>query len=219
MKRILLLLILALPSGAFAQGVVTKSGATSDLWTINTNKAGLTALGVSTRPTYIASSGAQSCNAANVLAIESAAGTGFKLVGWCVNVSQATAAAAVNVFVRRETTASSGGTALTAEGTGTTAISKMDPADGNYGGVARGAAATPGTAGATLDQVGFSIPELGAGAADPAGPGPFCKYYGRNGEKMPTVAAGTANGLWISVSTSGTGGLSSCAITATIIAE
>lgn len=194
------------------------SGTGTDLQTVNTQKAALTQQGNSTRPTYIASFGAITCNATNVLAIESAAGAGFKLVSWCVTISQATAVAAVNVTVRRETAASSGGTALTAEGTGTTAISKMDPGDGNYGGVARGGAATAGTAGATLDQVGFALSELGAGAADPPGQ-IFCRNYGVNGEKLPTVAAGTANGIALTMGASGAGGLASCSMSATIIAE
>ena len=204
---------------AYAQGVPIKSGATSDLMTVNTAKSALITPGLSTRATYIASTGAATCNQANVLMIEAPASTGFKLTQWCVNMSQATAAAAVNIFVRRMTTAGSGGTTLTAEGTGTTAVSKMDPADGNFAGIARGGIATPGTAGATLDQVGLSVGEIGAGTADSGSPLNFCKTYGDRGEKPPTVSAGTANGVVISMSASGAGGLSSCAMSATFIVE
>ena len=218
MKRLFVLLLLV-PTLSYADGISIKSGATTDLATVNTNKAVLTVDGISTRPTYIASTGATTCNQINVLAIESAAGTGFKLVSWCVNMSQATTAAAVNITVRREIAASSGGTALTAEGTGTSAISRMDPADGSYGGVARGGAATAGTAGATIEQVGFSIGEIAAGTADVGSPHNFCRTYGQSGEKLPTVVAGTANGIAISMSSSGAGGLSSCAMSAVIIAE
>jgi hypothetical protein len=168
-------------------------------------------------PAYIASFGAVTCNQTNVLAIESSVMVGFRLIGWCVNVSQATAAAAVNVVVRRaNTVASTGGTTLTPEGTGTFAIASMSLSDPTYGGVARGGAATPGTAGATLDQVGFSIAELGAGVADPTGNGPFCKWYGVSGEKLPTVPPGVLNGLSISVSAAGAGALASCAVSAVI---
>lgn len=217
-KRILLLLFF--PALAFGQGIPLKSGASSDLATVNTSKALLTQVGLSTKATYGASAGALSCNATNLLVIESAAGTGFKLASWCVSYSSvATAAAAINVFVRRETTASSSGTLLTAEGTGTTSISQFVPGTGNFGGVARGGAATSGTAGATLDQVGFSIGEVGAGAADPPSPGIFCRTYGLTGDQLPTVSAGIANGLVISMSASGAGGLSNCALSAVIISE
>ena len=177
------------------------------------------ALGRRGRPTYTASTGAAACDAANVLAVESTATTGIKILRWCVNMSQATAAAAVNITLVRTTAASSGGTALTAEGTGTTAVSKMDPADANYGGVARGGAATI-TAGARLDQAGFSIGEIGAGTADPASPNNFCKTYGSGtAEKLPTAALGVANGIALTMSASGAGSLSSCAMSVTFIAE
>lgn len=217
-SRILVLLATVLvPMSAYAQGVPVKSGADSNLLTVTANKAALVSTAVSTRPTYIASAGAIACTTANNLIIESAAGVGFKLVSWCVNMSQATAAAAINIVVRRETSASTGGTALTNEGSGTVAISKMDPADANYTGIGK-STGTSGTAGATLDQVGLSISELGAGAADPAGVN-FCRTYGLSGEKLPTVTAGTSNGIVISLTASGAGGLSSCALSATFIQE
>lgn len=219
MKKLLVACLL-IPSLAWGQGIPLKSGATSDLATVNTQKALLTQDGIPTRATYTASFGATTCAAANILAIESGASVGFKLAQVCVSLSSvATAAAAVNVFVRRETTASTGGTLLVNEGAGTVSISKHDPGDGNYAGIARGVVATSGTAGATLDQFGFTVGELGAGVADPPSAGVFCKQYGLVGEKMPTVSSGITNGLVISMSTSGAGGLANCSISATIIAE
>ena len=214
------LLLLGYPALADVQ---IKSGASSDTLTVNTQKAALTVQGISTRPTYTASSGALACNAANGIAIESSVGTGFKLVGWCANSMEATAGTGINVVVRRATAASSGGTVLTAEGTGTSAISKHDPADGNFGGAARGGALTPGTAGATLDQVSFITGELSAPgtstAPDSVPSYTFCKTYGDNGEKMPTVSAGTANGLSVMLTATGAGSGSFCSVSVTIIAE
>jgi hypothetical protein len=216
LHRILLaLLLLAGPAHA-GVSVVDDSGSPGA--NVNSSKALETTQGIPTRVTYIASSGALSCNAANGIAIESAAGTGFKLVSWCANTSEATAGTGINVVVRRATAASSGGTTLTAEGTGTSAISKMDPGAANYGGVARGGALTPGTAGATLDQISFITGEIGTGAETTPSYS-FCKYYGVAGEQMPTVSAGTANGLSIMLSATGAGGLSFCSVSATIIAE
>lgn len=175
--------------------------------------------GRSSRATYVASVAGQATTAAITLSVESASGTGFRLLGWCVSgVSNATAAAAVTVTVQRRTTPSTGGTALTAEGTGTTSISKMDPADGNYGGIAR-LGGTTGTAGAVLDQAGFQVGEIGAGSADPNAAAPYCKYYGLAGEKAPIVAAGVTNGLSVSVSSAGAGGLAAGSISAIISAE
>lgn len=210
-------MILLMAGTAGAQGVPIKSGAGSDLMTVNAQKAGLVSDGISTRPTYIASTGAVATTTAYSLQVESSVSTGFKVSNICVSISNATAAAAVNVVVRRTTAASTAGTALTAEGTGTTAVSKMDPADGNFGGVARSGGTT--TNGATLDQWGFMVGELGAGTADVPSNGTFCKPYGTTGEKMPTVVSGVANGISIAVSAPGAGGLAMGAVSATIIAE
>jgi hypothetical protein len=220
MKRlILLILFLCVPALVFASAEI-KSGASTDTLTVNTQKAALVVPGISTRPTYTASAGGLATTALYNLSIESSAGTGFKLAQWCVGVSNATAAALVTVTVQRRTTASSAGTLCTAEGTAASCpISKHDPADGNYGGVAR-VTSTLGTAGAILDQQGFTVGEIGAGTADTPGQAPFCKtYYGQNGIKMPTVLSGTGNGISINVSAPGAGGLASGSISATIIAE
>lgn len=219
---LLLLLLLTLPlQSAHAQGIPIKSGATSDLLTINTNKAALVVAGIPTRKTYVAASNGLTTTALFNISIEASAGTGFKLAGWCVGFSNATAAAAVTVSVnRRSTGASTGGTVMTAEGTGTDAISKMDPTDADFGGIARRTAGALGTIGALIDSQGIMIGELGAGLADPPGPAPFCKYYGQDGaSKMPTVDAGVTNGISINVSTHGAGALASGSISAIIIEE
>jgi hypothetical protein len=208
------LLLLASPVLADVQ---LKSGASTDTLTINTQKAALTTAGNSTRVTYVASSSALVTTALYSLAIEAAAGTGFKLVSFCVGFSNATAAAGITIDVKRTTAASSGGTALTAEGTGADAISKMDPGDANFTGVARRTGTL--TTGVTLDQYGAMVGELGAGAADPTSLPIFCKQYGQNGEKMPVVAAGTTNGIAIRVSAPGAGGLAFGSISAVIIQE
>lgn len=197
---------------------VIQGGTTTDLAHVDTAKNLRVNLGASSRPTYIASVSGQATTAAVVLSIESSAGTGFKLASWCVGITNATAAAGVTVTVQRRTTASSGGTALTAEGTGATSISKMDPADGNFGGIAR-LGGTPGTAGAVLDQHAFMVGELGAGTADGVGPTPFCQEYGTRGDKMPTVLPGVGNGLTINMTAAGTGGLAFGTIRAKIIHE
>lgn len=170
------------------------------------------------RVTYSASVSGQATTADVLLSIEAPAGSGFKLVGWCVGTTSATAAAGITVTVRRTTTASSAGTALTAEGTGTTSVSKLDPGFANFGGVAR-LGGTPGTAGATLDQQGFMAGEIGAGTADHPGILPFCKTYGLGGENYPTVVAGVTNGLSINLSAAGAGGLAFGSIAALFVVE
>lgn len=170
------------------------------------------------RATYVASSSALVTTAAYSLSIEASASKGFKLASFCVGVTNATAAAGVTITINRRSTASSGGTALTAEGTGADSISKLDPSDANFGGVAR-RTGTLGTIGATLFQQGFQIGELGAGAADTPSQTPYCRSFGDNESKMPTVAVGVANGLSILVSSLGAGGLAFGSIAATIIVE
>lgn len=214
-RIVLALAILASPAVADVQ---VKSGASTDTLTVNTNKAALVSIGIPTRVTYYASAQGLTTTSAYSMAIEAAAGTGFKLVGWCVGVSNATAAALVTVTVQRRTTASSGGTQATAEGTSSPAVSKADPADASFGGVVR-ITGTLGSAGAVLDGQGFTIGEIAAGTADVPSPVGFCRTYGLSGEKLPAVSAGTANGISIFVSAPGSGALASGSISATFIQE
>ena len=204
---------------AWAQGLPIKDGNSATLAEVNANGAVEVVDGRSSRPTYIASASALTTTALYGLAVESGSSQGFKLVQWCVGVTSATAAAGVTVTVRRTTAASSGGTVATAEGTGTVAVSKFDPADGNYPGVARGGAIST-TNGATLDQLSFMVGEIGAGTADAHGIIPICKMYGgATGEKPITVVSGTANGIAITVSSLGAGGLAFGSVSATVIVE
>lgn len=214
--RVFVLVLLAGP--VFAQGVPIKSGATSDLATVDTNKNMRVTPGQSTRATYTASAGALVTTAAYSMQIESEVGRGFKLSRVCIGTSAATAAAVQTVTIRRTTAAGSGGTTLTAEGTGAVSVSQHVPGTGNWGGrtVHTG---TAGTAGALLDTFGWTVSEIAAGTADPGQTPLFCKTYGENGEQMPTVASGTANGISIAVTAAGAGGLASGSISATFIAE
>lgn len=218
MKYLWLALFLLLSGGAFAQGIPVKSGATSDLATVDTNKNLRTNIGQSTRATYIASAGGLVTTALYSMQIESEVSRGFKISKICIGTSTATAAALQTVTVRRSTAAGSGGTTVTAEGTGALAVSQLVPGTGNWGGrtVHTG---TAGTAGALLDTWGWTVPELGAGVADPAGLAVLCRTYGDNGEQMPAVSSGTANGVSIAVTAAGAGGLAAGSISVTFIAE
>lgn len=182
--------------------------------TIDTNLNARTNYGTSTRTTYTASLSALTAATAHTMSIESSAGTGFKLVQWCVSLSNATAASSVAVTMNRRSTASTGGTLVTAEATGAQSVAKMDPTAGSYGGIVR-LDGTLGTIGATLDQQQIQVGIIATGAGTER---PFCKIYGSQGEQMPTVAAGVASGLTISVPTLGAGSLAT-SISATIIAE
>lgn len=213
-------IFLLIPALLYAQGLPIKSGADSNLATVDANKNMRVAEGASTRPTYIVSLSAQATTGAVLMSIESSAGTGFKLVGFCFATSNATAAAAMTISVQRRTTASSGGVACTNEGTTVSGtgctIAKMDPADANFGGVGRNGGSV-GTAGAVLDQIGYQTGIVATGAG---GLPPYCQWYGgANGLKMPVVSAGTANGISINVSAAGAGGLADGSISAYIIAE
>lgn len=223
MKRVVFVIALSfLPIFTFAQGLPIKSGTTSDLADVNTKKAVEVIDGLSDRVSYTASMSAQATTAGYALSIESSAGTGFKMFGFCASASPATASAVVSVTVQRRTTASTGGVACTNEfvtvaGTGC-AISKLDPADGNYGGIGRNGG-TLGTAGAVILQTSHTVSELGAGAADPSLRDPFCIDFGKWGFKPITVLAGVGNGVTIVVSASGAGGLAAGSINAFIVAE
>jgi hypothetical protein len=149
-------LLVVVSSLALAQGIPLKSGAGSDLATVNSAKSLLVVRGASTTATYICSAGGLATTAAYAISLESEVSRGFKIQKICVGSSAATAAALQTVTVRRQTAASSGGTVITAEGTGTSGVSKMDPADGNWGGICRltGTAGAAGAAGSSEVEVG-----------------------------------------------------------------
>ena len=208
----LLSLLSLLPALAFGQGIPLKSGAGSDLATVNTAKSLYVIRGASTLATYSCTMTGLTSTALYSMQLNAEVSRGFKIQKVCVSAnSPATAAAAVSVTIQRRTTASTGGTAATAEGTTSPSVSKFDPADGNWGGVC---AQTPtlGTAGAVLDGWSQTVGEIGAGAADPGSGTPFCKTYGDESEKAPVVSAGVANGISISVSAPGAGALAAGSI-------
>lgn len=162
----------------------------------------LTSETLSSRATYIASVSGQDPASAIILSLEASAGTGIKVQRICSSMSPATASAAVTVTVQRRTTASSGGTALTAEGTGATAVTKLDPSSSNFGGVAR-LGGTPGTGGAVIDQWGYVTGTV----ANNTGLAMFCMPYAIAGTKPIYITAGTANGITVNISAHGAGAL------------
>lgn len=205
-----------IPSSVGAQGLKIVDTAGSNVAKVDANGNVFVRLGTATAVTdmacYIANVGAQATTAAILLTVEAPASNTLTIERICTSGSAATAAAAVVTTVRRTTTASSGGTVVTNEGTGTTAVSKVDYSDGNFNGVAR-LNGTPGTAGATLDQWGYTTGEVGAGAADPGSASPFCKGYGSElGSKAIRIPAGVANGISVNVASHGAGGLAAGAI-------
>lgn len=206
-------------AAALAQGIPLKSGAGSDLATVNSAKSLLVVRGASTQATYTCTANALVSTALYSMQLDAEAGRGFKVQKICVSAaSPATTAAAVNVLINRRTTASSGGTAATAEGATSPSVSKMDPADGNWAGRC---AQTPtlGGAGALIDGWSQTVGELGAGTADPGSGTPFCKTYGDESEKAPAVQAGTGNGVSVSVSAAGAAALAAGSITITFTAN
>jgi len=201
-----------------AQGIPLKSGAGSDLATVNTAKALLVTPGRSSIATYACVATGLTTTAVYSLQLDAEAARGFRVKKVCVGSSNATAAALQTVTIQRRTTASTGGTAATAEGTASPSMSKYDPGDGNWAGRC---AVTPtlGTAGAVLDGWSLMLGELGAGTADGVGPSVYCRNYSEDEEKSPIVAAGTTNGISVNVTAAGAGGLASGSIMIVWVAE
>lgn len=190
-----------------AQGIVIKSGADANLATVNVNKALLVEEGESSEATYEVHVSNIAVTASDgVINLEAEAGRGFRISQLCINPGQATAAAWVQWQLIRTTTASSAGTAITSENTTTHSITKMDPADANWSGLAR-FAATEGTSGAVIDAGTVFV---NIAATPPAHPGHImCREYGMNGGKLPTIVAGTTNGVKLMFTgTAGGAGLS-----------
>lgn len=210
-------LLLLLPALALAQGLPLKSGATSDLATIDTNKNLRISTGASTRATYTCSATGLVTTALYSMQLAAEVSRGFRISRICVGTSNATASALQTITVSRRTTASSGGTVAGAEATTSPSVSQHVPGTGNWSGVC---AVTPtlGTVGAMLDGWGQIVGEVGAGTADTPTV-VTCKDYGDRGEQMPSVSAGVANGVSVSVTAAGAGGLASGSISITFIAE
>lgn len=194
------------------------SGNSTDEATVNVNKALKVIRGKSDSATYICSASGLTATALYSMQLDGEVSRGFRVQRICVGIPNATAAAVVTVTVNRRSTASTGGTAATQEGTASPSVSKMDPADGNWTGRC---AQTPtlGTIGALLDSWSYQIGELGAGTADVPGGQAYCKFYGDESEKAPVVVAGTTNGLSVSVSSPGAGALAAGSISITFIGE
>ena len=215
-------LLTLLPALALAQGIPLKSGATSDLATVDTNKNIRTSDGPSTRQTFSATVAGATTTAAYNLQIESPAANGIKIIEVCVSYALGATAAGtiITTTVSRRTTASSGGTALTNNGTGTTAVTDLSGNGVAYGGLARGLAATLGTVGATLDQWQFPQTVV-AGTTGITQPAIVCRQYGsaQGGGMAITVPAGASNGVSVLVSAGGAGSLAVGSIRVTFISE
>ena len=133
---------------------------------------------------------------------------GFFVKSWCVNFTNATAAAAVHVNFNRRLTVSSTGT--TAANEQVTALSASSASfdwqrDGATLGVTRTGTVTEGTAGPLLDTQSFQIGEVGAAEFNGKR---VCRSYGRDSGKMPYVPPGTSRGVSLTLSVSGAGGRS-----------
>jgi hypothetical protein len=215
MKK-LLCLALFIPAFAFAQGIPIKDGSTSGLASVNSAGALMTNEGPSKRVTYYATVSGATTTATWNLACESGASLGFKVSQICITVpGGATGAAGPLVWaLRRSTAAGSGGTALAADGTGTTSVSRADTVSGTFPGTCRGLASTLGTAGATIDQGSWN-----ESAGVNLNTITICKQYGLNGEQLPTVPAGAANGIYITVAAAGAGSLAVGAATMVLVTE
>jgi len=193
MRRLILGFVLTLSAtAAAAQGIPIKSGSTSDLASVNTHGSILTTEGESDSATYEVSLSTVSYTAVeSLINLEAEASRGFRISQLCINPGWATAVAMTQWQLIRTTTASSAGTVISAEGTTTHSVTKMDPGDSNWSGVAR-TGGTEGTSGAVLDQGTIFVPTL---TTPPTVVGWQCREYGMNGGKLPEVAAGTANGV------------------------
>lgn len=214
-------LLVLLPALAFAQGIPLKSGADSNLATVDSLKNLRVIHGVSPRPWYIATVTGATTTAAYNLQVEASASLGLKIYRVCVTYSLGATAAGtvITTTVSRRTTASSGGTALTNEGTGTTAVTKLDYSQANFSGLARGLAATLGTAGATLDQ--WAFPQTVVAATTGITPiSLICREYGMSGGSQPIIVqAGTANAVAVNVSAGGAGSLAVGSISILFVQE
>lgn len=184
--------------GVLFAAVIQDATVPANLLKINSKKSAYIVTGDSDRATYTLSSTFICTAAANIATIESSASQGFRLLEICINPGQQTTSATRLFTLTRRTAASTAGTLATAEGTAVPAISKRDPADGNYPGIARAASAaaiTGGTLGAIVDNFVVVAPTVGSATVSNTQV-PHCQRYGEIGIGKPIiVASGVANGI------------------------
>jgi hypothetical protein len=209
-----LALFLILPSLALGAVEIKGVGTTNNA-KVNVQGSLRTNEGPSDRATYFATVSGATTTAAWGVTCESGASLGFKVSQYCVTVpAGATAAGGPYVVTLRKTTAaSSGGTALTDNGTGATAITRADAASNAFPGVCRGLAQTT-TNGATIDQWSFMV-----NAGVNLQPVTYCRTFGMNGDQLPTAATGTGSGIAVSVAAAGAGALAVGAASMILISE
>ena len=205
MKKLILTLFLVLASVSQSMAITLKSATSNNMAVVDKNGSVAVSDGRATRATYIAVAGLQVTTAGFSIALEAPASHNVYVTQVCSSGSTSTASAAVAVTIWRELTVSSGGTLMTVDAS-TDSVSKLDPADASYSGVVR-LTGSPGTFGAKLDQWGYASGNTGA-----TGVVPMCRKYGENGTKPIVISAGVTNGLYVSVSSHGAGGLSSGSI-------
>lgn len=192
-----------------AQGIRVMSSTGTTLAKITVNNALEVVFGKSDRASYIASVGNQAVTATDsILNLHAGASVGFRIVKVCITPGYANSSGQRLWQLTRRTTAPSAGVSIGAEGTtGNNALAKMDPADANWSGTAA-IGGTEGNAGAILDSGNLFVPLAVAGATKTDYTSvTFCHQYGTNGDKLPTIAAGTDNGVSLMFSgvTGGTG--------------
>lgn len=191
----LFLAFVLIPAALLAQGLVIKGGNSSNLANVNVNGALEVVQGKDASVSYMVGTTNAAITAAgsDAMSLESEVGRGFRITRLCIYPGAATAAAVVQWQLIRTTTASSAGTVIAAEATsGNNFLSKRDPADPNWGGVARAANATEGTSGAILDS---GMAHVAIAATPPTTFPYFCRDYGLIDGKQPIVPAGVANGV------------------------
>lgn len=170
--------------------------------------------GQSGRPTYVASIANIGGGSNRVVTVHAEANLGIKVIRVCFGSVSPTAGVATHAILQRRTAAGSGGTLATdSAALGALSIARLNTASPVFGGVVR-LDGTPGTAGTIVDQWSALTPST------PATIGwPYCHDYGQNGEQVPTVPAGVANGISLEVTAAGAGGLINESIKIVFIAE
>ena len=125
----------------------------------------------------------------SLINLEAEAERGFYITRICINPGTQTTAGHVPVQLIRTTTVSSAGTVISPEQVANNYLSKNNPTDNNWAGIAR-TGGTEGTSGAGLDLFTVFIP-----TGTTLGNGEICKEYCIAGTKCPFVSKGVNNGV------------------------
>lgn len=208
MNRLAVVWILLLPALLLAQSTMIRDESSTRLAAVDVNKNVRVSIGASDKETFnIFSVG--DITSLPSLVVTAPNNRGFRVRGWCVSFSSATAAGVAAGRLRRVTNQSFGAS-------DDTKVAPFGVTEGTWpGGVALNTSVTQG---ALIGELMMQNGEIGVGAADYPSGVPVCVSY--SSEAMPHAPGGKDNGFQLQVlETASAGALMAATLNMSVILD